>query len=114
MDRPELMIHLAALEPLRLELVIGLQPLDRFTELVEIADGLAIAVGIKEPLHSRRYYGYALERISVLVQSFPGSPELRSNPRAAPPAARRCTTEQDDWDQKVDVSPAGCPASNLL
>ena len=58
MDRPELMIHLAALEPLRLELVIGLQSLDRFTERVEIADGLAIAVGIKEPLHSLRYCGH--------------------------------------------------------
>ena len=58
MDRPELMIRLAALEPLRLELVIGLEPLDRFTELVEIADGLAIAVGIKEPLDSLRYCGH--------------------------------------------------------
>ena len=55
MDHPELIIQLAALEPLRLELVISLQPLDRFTELVEITDGLAIAVGIKEPLYSLRY-----------------------------------------------------------
>ena len=58
MGGPELMIHWAALKPLRLELMIGLQSLDRFTELVEIADGLAIAVGIKEPLHSLRYCGH--------------------------------------------------------
>ena len=44
MDRPESVIHLTALEPLRLKLVIGLHPLDRFTKLVKIADGLAISI----------------------------------------------------------------------
>jgi hypothetical protein len=95
MDRPELMIHLAALEPLRLELVISLQPLDRFTELVEITDGLAIAVGTKEPLHSLRYYGHVLERISELVQSFqvvPSSAAILGRHRPPPGGAQRNRT----------------------
>jgi len=70
MDRPESVIHLTALEPLRLKLVIGLHPLDRFTKLVKIADGLAVAVGIEEPLDSLCHHGQVLKRKSAPVQSF--------------------------------------------
>lgn len=57
MDRPKSVIHLTALEPLRLKLVIGLQPIDRFTKLVKIADGLAISIAIQEPLDSLCHHG---------------------------------------------------------
>ena len=70
MDRPESVIHLTALEPLRLKLVIGLHPLDRFTKLIKIADGLAVAIAIQDPLDSLCHHGQVLKRKSVPVQSF--------------------------------------------
>ena len=91
MDRPKLMIHWAALEPLRLELVIGLQSLDRFTGLLEIAEGLAITIGIEEPLHSLRYCGHVLERISVLVQSFQVVPSSAAIFGRCRPAVHKAT-----------------------
>jgi len=69
MHRPELAIHVAPLEPLGLERLIGLHSLDRFAKLVTIAEDLAIVVGIEEPLHGCRDDGQVLDGISVPVQS---------------------------------------------
>ena len=55
MTRPELAIHGAPREPFGRELLRGLHSLDRFAQLVTIAEDLAIAVGIEEPLHGLRY-----------------------------------------------------------
>ena len=92
MNRPELAIHVAPLEPLGLELLIGLHPLDRFTKLVKIADGRAISVGIEEPLHGLRHHDQGLEGISVPVQSFqiiPNSAAILGRCRSPPSDAQR-------------------------
>jgi hypothetical protein len=52
---PQSAVEFSPVELVGLEILVGLHPIDRFAKFVQIANGVAIAVGIKKSPHGFDY-----------------------------------------------------------
>ena len=50
-QRPQLEVEFSPIEPVWLEILVSFHAIRRFAQFVEIADSVAVAIGIKNPPH---------------------------------------------------------------
>jgi hypothetical protein len=67
-QRPQFAVEFSPVEPVWLEILVGFHALDRFAQLVEIADSVTVAIGIKKPPHG---FGHDVQLVDGQVASVP-------------------------------------------
>jgi hypothetical protein len=74
----QLAVEFPPVEPVWSEILVGFYPIDRFAQFVEIANGVAVAIGIKKSLHglshNLKFFDRWLIRVPIQeLQIVPGS-----------------------------------------
>jgi hypothetical protein len=67
-QRPQLEVDFSPVEPVWLEILVGFHAIDRFAQFVEIADSVAVTIGIKKPPHG---FGHDVQLLDGKVASVP-------------------------------------------